>query len=84
MMLTAIGTILPAMSALAQDWPTQPIRIVVPFGAGGVADLTARVVAQRMSQSLGQAVIIDNRPGAGGVVARTWWPRRHRTATRCC
>ncbi|MDR6856677.1 Bug family tripartite tricarboxylate transporter substrate binding protein [Variovorax guangxiensis] len=69
MMLTAMGTIVPTMSAFAQNWPTQPIRIVVPFGAGGVADLTARVVAQRMSQSLGQAVIIDNRPGAGGVVA---------------
>ena len=69
MMLAAMGTILPTMSAYAQNWPTQPIRIVVPFGAGGVADLTARVVAQRMSQSLGQAVIIDNRPGAGGVVA---------------
>nr|WP_309964719.1 tripartite tricarboxylate transporter substrate binding protein [Variovorax guangxiensis] len=64
-----MGTIVPTMSAFAQNWPTQPIRIVVPFGAGGVADLTARVVAQRMSQSLGQAVIIDNRPGAGGVVA---------------
>ena len=69
MMLTAMGSILPTTSAFAQNWPTQPIRIVVPFGAGGVADLTARVVAQRMSQSLGQAVIIDNRPGAGGVVA---------------
>lgn len=69
MMLTAMGSILPTMSAFAQNWPTQPIRIVVPFGAGGVADLTARVVAQRMSQSLGQGVIIDNRPGAGGVVA---------------
>lgn len=69
MMLTATGSILPTISAFAQTWPTQPIRIVVPFGAGGVADLTARVVAQRMSQSLGQGVIIDNRPGAGGVVA---------------
>jgi tripartite-type tricarboxylate transporter receptor subunit TctC len=69
MMLTATGSILPTISAFAQNWPTQPIRIVVPFGAGGVADLTARVVAQRMSQSLGQGVIIDNRPGAGGVVA---------------
>ena len=69
MMLTAMGSILPTTSAFAQNWPTQPIRIVVPFGAGGVADLTARVVAQRMSQSLGQGVIVDNRPGAGGVVA---------------
>ena len=69
LMLGAVGALAPALSAYAQNWPAQPIRIVVPFGAGGVADLTARVVAQRLSQSLGQPVIIDNRPGAGGVVA---------------
>lgn len=55
--------------AMAQTFPAKPIRIVVPFGAGGVADLTARTVAQKMSESLGQSVIIDNKPGAGGVVA---------------
>ncbi|MGJ7495347.1 Bug family tripartite tricarboxylate transporter substrate binding protein [Variovorax sp. RT4R15] len=69
LMLGAVGALAPSLSAYAQTWPAQPIRIVVPFGAGGVADLTARVVAQRLSQSLGQPVIIDNRPGAGGVVA---------------
>jgi tripartite-type tricarboxylate transporter receptor subunit TctC len=47
----------------------QPFKIVVPFGAGGVADLTARVVAQALSERLGQAVVIDNKPGAGGIVA---------------
>ena len=56
-------------SAQAQSFPTKPLRIVVPFGAGGVADLTARTVAQQMSESLGQSVVIDNRPGAGGIVA---------------
>ena len=65
----AVGALAPTLSAYAQTWPAQPIRIVVPFGAGGVADLTARVVAQRLSQLLAQPVIIDNRPGAGGVVA---------------
>lgn len=55
--------------AFAQDFPTKPIRIVVPFGAGGVADVTARVVAQKMGQSLGQSVVIENKPGAGGIVA---------------
>ncbi len=48
-----------------------PVRIVVPFGAGGIADLTARAVGQAMEPSLGTSVIIDNRPGAGGVVAGT-------------
>jgi tripartite-type tricarboxylate transporter receptor subunit TctC len=55
--------------ALAQNYPTQPIRILLPYGAGGVADITARVVAQKLSQQLGQQVLIDNRPSAGQIVA---------------
>ena len=55
--------------AASPVYPAKPIRIVVPFGAGGIADLTARIVAQKMGASMGQGVIIDNKPGAGGVVA---------------
>ncbi len=58
-----------AGAALAQTYPTQPIRVLLPYGAGGVADITARVVAQKMSQSLGQSVIVENRPSAGQIVA---------------
>ena len=56
-------------SALAQTYPTQPVKMLVPYAAGGVGDITARVLAQRLSQALGQQVIIDNRPSAGQIVA---------------
>ncbi len=55
--------------AVAQPLSNRAIKVVVPFGAGGVADLTIRTVAQKMSDNMGQPVIIENKPGAGGVVA---------------
>jgi tripartite-type tricarboxylate transporter receptor subunit TctC len=53
----------------AQSFPTKPVRVIVPFGPGGVADITARVVAPKISEGLGQQVVIENKPSAGGVVA---------------
>ena len=63
------GTVFGSVSAQAQPLSNRAIKIVVPFGAGGVADLTVRVVAKKMAENMGQAVVIENKPGAGGVVA---------------
>jgi tripartite-type tricarboxylate transporter receptor subunit TctC len=55
-------------TAIAQDYPSRPMRLVVPFVAGGSSDVLARSVAKAMSEGLGQPMIVDNRPGAGGSV----------------
>jgi tripartite-type tricarboxylate transporter receptor subunit TctC len=63
---TALCTAVPA--ALAQQYPTRPIRLTVPYPAGGATDVVARLVAERMSESLGQQVFVENRPGAGTMI----------------
>ena len=55
-------------SAPAQDYPTRPITMIVPYPAGGGVDVMGRLVGQRLSLALGQQVVIENRPGAGGFI----------------
>ena len=57
-----------APMAMAQTYPSKPIKMIVPFPAGGTTDIVARIVAQKMSESMGQAITVDNRGGAGGAI----------------
>ena len=65
-LLTSFWAIAPSASAA---YPDKPIRMIVPFAAGGPTDAVARVIAQQLAENMGQPVLVDNRGGAGGVIA---------------
>jgi tripartite-type tricarboxylate transporter receptor subunit TctC len=68
--LTIVALALAApLAAAQQDWPQRPVRMLVGFGPGGGTDIVARIVAQPLGEALGQAVVVENRPGAGGTIA---------------
>ena len=68
-MALAMATLAALGPAGAQSYPTKPIRVIVPFVAGGAVDMLARLVSAKMSDSIGQPVIVENRAGAAGNVA---------------
>jgi tripartite-type tricarboxylate transporter receptor subunit TctC len=70
MRIAAVAALMCAASTVgAQEYPVKPVRVVVGFAAGSGTDVAARMMAQRLSEALGQPVIVENRPGAGGVIA---------------
>jgi tripartite-type tricarboxylate transporter receptor subunit TctC len=68
LLLLTFALVVPQVLAQTEKWPEKPVRIVVPFAAGGGTDALARVIAARLSEELGQQFIIDNRAGAGGTI----------------
>ena len=68
MVALAAALLLPQI-ARAQNYPNRPVRLILPFGAGGVADVTARIVTEKLGEKLGQRFVIENMPGAGGINA---------------
>jgi putative tricarboxylic transport membrane protein len=67
--ILAASLVLAATAASAQTYPTRPVRAILPFAAGGLADITTRIVAEKLGDKLGQRIIVDNQPGAGGIAA---------------
>src|SRR3954466_9661141 len=68
-MRTLVIAILIAAAPAWAQYPTKPIRVLVPFGAGSSTDIVMRILAQPLSQSLGQPVVVENKPGADGAIA---------------
>lgn len=72
-----------ALPAVAQQYPVKAVRLVVPFPPGGGIDVTARILAQRLSERSAQSFIVDNRSGASGIIGTEAAVRRPPTVTRC-
>jgi tripartite-type tricarboxylate transporter receptor subunit TctC len=67
-LIAAVSLVLATAAGLAQSWPSQQIRLIVPFAAGGGSDILARLLAEPLTRSLGQNIVVENKPGAGATI----------------
>ena len=87
--LASAVAVLTLMGALAPDafsqarYPSRPIRLLVPFAPGGGVDVVARIVGQKVSENIGQTILVESKPGGGGAAAVGELMRSERTATPC-
>src|SRR5437764_15304834 len=68
-MAAAASLALPRPACAQQSYPNRPIRFILAFGAGGVADITSRIAAEKLGEKLGQRIVVENQPGPGGIAA---------------
>jgi len=68
-MLLSLGSGIVASTARAEDWPTRSVRVLIPFTAGGTADMLGRIAADKLSAAFGQQFVPENKPGASGLIA---------------
>ena len=66
--LPALALLFAPLIAFAQAYPSKPVKMIVPYAAGGTTDVLARIVADKLTQGLGQTVVIEYKPGAGGTI----------------
>ena len=78
----AAATVAGSAARAADPWPSKPIRVIMPFGAGGSMDILSRLLAPIVSEALGQPVVVENRAGATGTLAWRRWQRLPRMVTR--
>src|SRR5580693_8193533 len=70
-LFTAVAVCVTAIGAQAQTYPTRPIHLIAPYAPGGIADIAARLIGQKLTEAWGQQVVVENRPGANGFLGVT-------------
>ena len=81
--VATLALLVATSAAVAQPYPSKPIRIVVPFAPGGGTDIMTRIMLPKLTESLKQQLIVDNRPGAGSQIGTDIVAKAPRTVTRC-